>query len=107
MVLASLSSSNQHAYKHTTFSKSTLNFVLSFFGCNKSFSNILPVHHFPDGLHIFRSHIFVLQVVRMLPHINAKEGNKPWENGQTAIRMRLPQIASNCNKRRRNTVATI
>lgn len=48
----------------------------TFLGLRQSSVNILPVDNLKDCLHIAGSHVFVLQVVGMLPHINAQQRDK-------------------------------
>ena len=43
-------------------------------GClSQPVSNIVPVGDIPDGLHIIRPHILVLQVVGVFPHVNPEQ----------------------------------
>lgn len=49
---------------------------LLLFGSLETFAHVLPVDNVPDGLHIVRSHVFVLQVVGMLPDVNTKKRNE-------------------------------
>ena len=39
-------------------------------------SNSLPVDNLPDGLEVVRADVLILQVVRMLPDINAQQGDQ-------------------------------
>lgn len=52
------------------------------YSCCEPLAHIVPVHHIPNGLHVIRSHILVLQVVGMLPHIYSKQRNKPYKQQQ-------------------------
>ena len=47
-----------------------------FLGMNQPLGDVLPVRDLPDRLHIVGTHVLVLQVVSMLPDVDAKEGNE-------------------------------
>lgn len=42
-------------------------------GSFKALINILPVYNVPYGFNVVRSDVFVLKIVCMFPHINAKQ----------------------------------
>lgn len=48
-------------------------------GSLETFAHILPVDHVPDGLDIVWPHIFVLEIVGVFPHIDAKERDETCE----------------------------
>ena len=54
-------------------------FQILLLSTGESLCNIVPVHYIINCLHIIWPHIFVLQVVRMLPYINSKQGHKSCE----------------------------
>lgn len=45
-------------------------------GSCKPVADVVPADHVPNGLHVVRSHVLVLEIIGMLPHINAQEGYK-------------------------------
>lgn len=51
----------------------------SLFLCSlETLAHILPVDDVPDGLHVVRPDVFVLQVVGVLPDVDAQEWDEAW-----------------------------
>ena len=50
--------------------------IYSTLSFNKSFLDRLPVHNVKDCIHIIWSHIPVINIVSVFPHINSKKRNK-------------------------------
>mmetsp|Transcript_21286 Transcript_21286/g.50234 ORF Transcript_21286/g.50234 Transcript_21286/m.50234 type:complete len:270 (+) Transcript_21286:127-936(+) len=46
------------------------------FGSSKSLLGNIPVHNFPHGIDVIRPDVAIIDVVGMLPHINAKKWDK-------------------------------
>jgi hypothetical protein len=44
---------------------------------NQTFFHLVPVNHSPNGLDILRPTILSIQIVRVLPNINAQQGYQP------------------------------
>src|SRR6218665_2899734 len=52
-------------------------FPLSRLCCSQSLGDILPVGNVPNCFDIIRTHILVLEIICMLPHINSKQWHQP------------------------------
>ena len=39
-------------------------------------AGVVPVDHVPHGLEVVRAHVLVLEVVCVLPHVDAENGNQ-------------------------------
>ena len=48
----------------------------SFAGGRKTFWDVVPIGHLPYGFHVIWSGIFVLQIVSMLPNVDAEQWNQ-------------------------------
>lgn len=51
-------------------------YYILLFGSLETLAHVLPVNDIPDSLNVVRPHIFVLQVVGMLPYIDTEEGDE-------------------------------
>ena len=42
--------------------------------CLESTADLFPVSDFPNGFHVVRTNVLVLEVVRVLPNVNSEKG---------------------------------
>jgi hypothetical protein len=42
--------------------------------------DVFPVNDLPNSLHVIGAYVFVLQIVSMLPDVDAQKGNKPFSH---------------------------
>merc|ERR1712144_194987 len=47
-----------------------------FSGTRETLADVLPVRHLPNRIHIVWSHVLVLQIVCVLPNVNAEQRNQ-------------------------------
>src|SRR5690606_41442555 len=44
-------------------------------GCSKTVRNSVPIDHIPEGSHVIRTLVLIVQIIGMLPHVQAEEGS--------------------------------
>lgn len=61
------------------------------FASGVSLSYILPVDYIPNSFQVIRSDVFILKVIRMLPHVDPQQRNQTcWEGGERRETVTVP-----------------
>lgn len=53
-----------------------MHLAAEFLGLLEPAGDVVPVGNVPNGLYVGGAHVFILQVVGMLPDVNAEEGDQ-------------------------------
>jgi len=72
---------NKNARSENNFNPRVCNYKINSLCRGETLVHFVPIHHVPPTLQIIGAAILVLQVVRVLPHIHAKNGRAERVNG--------------------------